>query len=141
MNLFKNLIIYDNILLRTKWTFKYNLQFIIALMLYDILALLTDKYSWYDDTLALSSDTYSWYDYIFLNKIIFFLIFLFISWRYSIWLIFNDMIYVGFIGRYSSSYDDRLILLANTSWQFLIICWYFPFSDYFIIYSLIVNIM
>lgn len=69
MNLFKNLIIYDNILLRTKWTFKYNLQFIIALMLYDILALLTDKYSWYDDTLALSSDTYSWYDYIFLNKI------------------------------------------------------------------------
>lgn len=51
----------------------------------------------------------------FLNKIIFFLIFLFISWRYSFWLIFNDMIYVGFIGRYSSLYDDRLILLANTS--------------------------
>lgn len=43
-----------------------KLQFIIGyIMLYDILASLTDNYSWYDDTLALSSDTYSWYDYIF----------------------------------------------------------------------------
>lgn len=78
-----------------------NLQFIIGLMLYNILGLLTDNYSWYDETLALSSDTYSWYDNIFLNKIIYYFLYFFI---YKLAL-FNlvDILY----------YDNTLALLVD----------------------------